>query len=228
MTFGLTNTTASEHSMSIISTKAAQSNPSVSRMGKDANAPTRAQPFSRQPTAAEVLSSGMATGTAHEAAAATAGQTPFKAFAAEVCGAGEKLRLQLEKNGIRNPAYLGSDRGSFVFSNAETGEMVVRHTRLKTGLFDLQKAGNDSPSQKDKLLNIQNVGNLCQVKKDGRIILNGETITKAHPDHARVMRALDDIVKKISSNTLDRFGGLHSASDSPWLADAPDHSKYVD
>lgn len=214
--------------MSIISTKAAQSNPSVSRTGKDANAPTRAQPFSRQPTAAEVLSSGLATGTAHEAAAATAGQTPFKAFAAELCGAGEKLRLQLEKNGIKNPAYLGTDRGSFVFSRADNGEMVVRHIRLKTGLLDLQKAGNDSPAQKDKLFNVQNVGNLCQVKKDGRIILNGETLTKAHPDHARVLGALDDILKEVSSNTLNRFGFLHTASDSPWIAGAPDHSKYVD
>lgn len=134
--------------MSIISTTAALSNPSVSRMGKDANAPIRAQPFSRQPAAAEVLSSGLATGTAHKAAATAAGQTPFKAFAAKVCGAGEKVRLQLEKNGVRNPAYLGSDRGSFVFSNAANGEMVVRHIRLKTGLFDLQKAGNDPRRRK--------------------------------------------------------------------------------
>lgn len=213
--------------MSIISTKAALSNPSASRMGKDANAPTRVQPFSRQPTAAEVLSSGLATGAAHEAAANAAEQTPFKAFAAKVCDAGEKLRLQLEKNGVKNPAYLGSNWGSTVLSNPANGEVVVRNLRVRTGIFDHQKVGNDSPAQKDKLLNIQNFGNLCQVKKDGRIIFDGETLTKAHPDHARVLKALDDILNKVSGNTLNRFGFLHSSRDAPWLTDALDHSKYV-
>ena len=214
--------------MSIIPTKAALSNPSVSRTGKDANAPTRVQPFSRQPTAAEVLSSGLATSTAHAAATNAAGQTPFKAFAAKVCDAGDKLRLQLEKSGVRNPNYLGSNWGGAVLSNPANSEVVVRNLRVKTGLFDHQKVGSDSPVQKDKLLNIQNFGNLCQVKKDGRIVFDGETLTKAHPDHARVLEALDDILNKVSSNTLNRFGFLHSSRDLPWLTDAPDHSKYVD
>lgn len=213
--------------MSIVPTKAALSNPSVSRMGKDANAPTRAQPFSRQPTAAEVLSSGLATGTAHAAAANAAGQTPFKELAGTLCDAGDKLRLQLEKSGVKNPPYLGSYWGSAIFSNPAKSEVVVRNLRVRTGLLDSQKVGNDSQVPKDKLLNIQNFGNLCQVKKDGRIIFDGETLTKAHPDHARVLKALDDILNKVSSGNLNRFGFLHSERDLPWLTDAPDHSKYV-
>ncbi|MGJ7581952.1 hypothetical protein ACSFA3_17350 [Variovorax sp. RHLX14] len=231
MTFGLANTKAEKHPMSIISTKAGPSNPPTTRSIHDAKAPTRqATSFLKPLTAAEVLSSGQVTRAEHVAATTAGESTPFKDLATKLCGAGDKHRALLAERGIKNPAYLGINWGSFVYSNPKNSELVVRNLRIKPGLSDLRSAAKDAQQpNRDGILNMQNFGNLCQVKKDGRIILDGETVTKDHPKHAQVLKALDTLLYKISTDTLDRSSLLAAnPKRMPWVAGAQGNDKYVD
>ncbi|MGJ7581955.1 hypothetical protein ACSFA3_17365 [Variovorax sp. RHLX14] len=214
--------------MSIINAKALASIPSRDVRLNDASPQKQAEPFSRKATVADVIKAETAMNTNRAEVTTAAKKPPFSALATELCGAGDKLRLQLDKNGVKNPSYLGSYWGSTVHSNPANSEVVVRHLRVKTGLLDRSTGGKDALVQKDKSLNLQNFDNMCQVKKDGRIIFNGETLTTAHPDHVRVLEALDAVLNKVSNDKLNRFGFVHSARDLPWLPGSQGHSKYVD
>lgn len=178
-------------------------NPSIDA-AKDATAKTQAGPFSR-------LSTGAATATA-KVATATAEPTPFKAFATKLCDAGAEHRQRLDARGVRHSSYLGSDKGTFVYSNPSNGEMVLRHVQVKPGILNL----------------LHNFDNACIVKKDGRILFDGEVLTKEHPQHADVMKALEGVLAKISDDTLPRHSLIGGNMRHPmWDPKSSDHDKYV-
>ena len=165
---------------------------------------TQAAPFSRASTAAATASAKVTS--------AAVDPTPFKAFATKFCEAGAKHRERLEARGVKNPSYLGSDGGQWAYSNPDGDEMIVRHVQVKPGLLHV----------------FENFDNNCIVKKDGRIIFNGETLTKDHPQQAEVMKALEGVLTKISEDNLPRHSLIGGNTRHPmWDPKSPNHSDYV-
>ena len=171
---------------------------------KDATVKTQAGPFSRLSTSATAATAKVAT--------AAFDPTPFKAFATKLCDAGAKHREKLEARGVKNSSYLGSDRGMWVYANPENKEMLVKHLQVKPGLRNI----------------LDNFDNTCIVKKDGRIIFNGESLTKDHPQQAEVMKALESVLTKVSEDSLPRNSLIGGNTRHPmWDPKSSDHDDYV-
>ena len=172
---------------------------------KDPTVETQARPFSRLSTSGTAATS--------KVAAAAFDPTPFKAFATKLCDAGAKHRERLEARGVKNSSYLGSDKGQWVYSNPDGDETIVRHLQVKPGFRNV----------------LHNFDNACIVKKDGRIIFDGEVLTKDHPQQAAVMKALEGILAKVSEDKLPRHSLIGGNTRHPmWDPKSPDHHKYVD
>ena len=172
---------------------------------KAATVRTQAAPFSRASTAAATASTKVTS--------AAVDPTPFKAFATKLCDAGAKHRERLEARGVKNSCYLGSDKGQWVYSNPDGDETIVRHLQVKLGFRNV----------------LHNFDNACIVRKDGRIIFDGEVLTKDHPQQAAVMKALEGILATVSEDKLPRHSLIGGNTRHPmWDPKSPDHHKYVD
>lgn len=138
--------------------------------------------------------------------------TPFKALARAICNAGAKHHQRLVERGVGNPEYLGSDRGAWTYYDPDTKQVGITNFRLK-----------------DSFLGLDNYNNTLLAKEDGRLILNGETLTEDHPDTPRVLTELQGMLQKISEDNLPRrsFIGGNTLL-PPWHPTSRCHGFYVD
>lgn len=113
--------------------------------------------------------------------------TPFKPLASTLCAASAGHHARLVEQGVGNPTYIGSDKGGWTYFNEKTGEIGIHNLNLGHGF-----------------LGLGDFGTTCLVKKDGRIIFNGETLTRNHPETPRILAALETLLQKISDDKLPR------------------------
>ncbi|MDB5879784.1 MAG: hypothetical protein JWQ41_3198 [Variovorax sp.] len=137
--------------------------------------------------------------------------TPFKGLARAICNAGAEHHQRLVNRGVSNPTYLGSDRGAWSYYNVDNGEFAVRNFNVR-------------PS----ILGLANYNKTLLAKSDGRIILDGEILTKDHPDAPRVLAKLEGLLQKISEDNLPRrsFIGGNTLL-PPWEPGSASHHLYV-
>ena len=173
---------------------------------RDAKPAQQRASFSRNPIGAEGVKPALRAARAHAAE-----PTPFKAQARALCAAASAQFGRLVERGASNPTYLGSDRGGWTYFNEENGEVGIRNLNLGHGFLGLGDAGTT-----------------CLAKSNGRIILNGETLTPDHPELPGILRALDDVRQKCSEDSLLRrsvIGG--NTMRPPWDPISDSHDHYV-
>ncbi len=173
---------------------------------RDAEPVSRQGSFSRKPVAAEPAKPALRAARAHAVE-----PTPFKPLAGALCAAASARFGRLAERGVSNPTYLGSDRGGWTYFNEENGEVGIRNLNLGHGF-----------------LGLGDMGTTCLVKDDGRIILNGETLTPDHPELPGILRALEDVRQKCSDDSLLRrsfIGG--NTLQPPWNPISDSHHHYV-
>ena len=192
--------------MSIPSTRpvAASSSPVVRESGDGkANAPLAS--FARKKPVHDI------DGPARIGRAQPAEPTPFKPLARALCAAGANHHAKLVERGTGNPTYLGSDKGGWTYFNEKTGEIGIRNLNLGHGF-----------------LGLSDFGTTCLVKKDGRVIFNGETLTGNHPEAPGILAALETLLQKVSEDKLPRgsfIGG--NTLQPPWDPISLHFSDYV-
>lgn len=168
--------------MSIPSTRpVAASNSSVVRESNDGKTSAPLASFARKKPVNDI------DGPARISRAQPTQPTPFKPLARALCAAGAGHHARLVEQGVGNPTYLGSEKGGWTYFNELTGELGIHNLNLGHGLMGLG-----------------DFGTTCLVKKDGRIIFNGETLTRNHPEAPRILEALETLLQKISEDKLQR------------------------
>ncbi|MGJ7581954.1 hypothetical protein ACSFA3_17360 [Variovorax sp. RHLX14] len=185
---------------------AAKSSQPVVREITDGKANAQVAPFAR-----EKPISGT-EGPARTGRARSVEPTPFKPLARALCAAGADHHARLVERGVGNPTYLGSDKGGWTYFNKANGELGICNLHLGHGI-----------------LGLGDYGTTCIVKKDGRIIFNGETLTMNHPEAQNILAALDALLQKIASDDLPRgsiIGG--NTLPPPWHPASIHFPEYVD
>ena len=181
--------------MSIPSTRpVAASNPPIVRESMDGKASAPLASFARTKPAHDI------DGPARIGRAQPPEPTPFKPLARALCAAGAGHHARLVEQGVGNPTYLGSDKGGWTYFNEKTGEIGIRNLNLGHGF-----------------LGLGDFGTTCLVKKDGRVIFNGETLAGNHPEAPGILSALETLLQKVSEDKLPRgsfIGG--NTLQPPW------------
>ena len=175
-------------------TAASTASRSIVQPNIDGKVHARPEPYARKPQA------GSAAQVAHAGRAPALAPTPFKPLARALCAAGADHHARLVERGVGNPTYLGSDKGGWTYLNEKTGEIGIRNLDLGHGF-----------------LGLGDFGTTCLVKKDGRIIFNGETLTRNHPETPRILGALETLLQKVSEDKMPRgifIGG--NTLQPPW------------
>lgn len=141
--------------------------------------------------------------TAHvsaDGASAMARISGPKAVAAALMSRANACRAGLQQQGVKNPDFLGSDGHASVFSNPERAEVCIQ-----TGM------------------------DVCTVKSDGRVFLNGDLLERHQPGFLHMQRTLADLGAKVAGGGLDRTvaAGRSAPAKPPWKPESEAHGNYV-
>lgn len=123
-----------------------------------------------------------------------------KAVAAALMSHCTACRAELQTQGVKNPEFLGRDGRASVFFNPERVEVCIQ-----TGM------------------------DVCTVKSDGRVFLNGDLMERHQPGFLHMQRTLSDLGPKIAAG-LDRTGSAESGASTtppPWDRTSEAHGNYV-
>lgn len=105
----------------------------------------------------------------------------------------------LHATGVRNSDFLGRDGDALVFCNRERAEVCIQ-------------TGTD----------------VCTVKSDGRVFLNGDPLERGQPGFLGMVRRLADLGEKVAADGLQIDGEIGSAaSKPPWNPESAMHANYV-
>ena len=123
-----------------------------------------------------------------------------KAVAAALMSRCTACRADLQAQGVKDPELLGRDGNASVFFNPERAEVCVQ-----TGM------------------------DVCTVKSDGRVFLNGDLLERHQPGFLHMQRSLADLGVKIATGGLDREGAAGSGASAPppWDNRSAVHVNYV-
>jgi hypothetical protein len=113
----------------------------------------------------------------------------------------EARRTALQAKGEKSVDFIGRDGDAAVFCNPERAEVCIQ-----TGM------------------------DVCTVKSDGRVFLNGDPLERHEPGFRQMQRRLAEIGEKAASGVLDRSTAAvrsGAAVRSPWDAASPAHVNYV-
>ena len=122
-----------------------------------------------------------------------------KAIAAALMARCNACRTELQAQGVKHPDFLGRDGNGSVFFNPERAEVCVQ-----TGM------------------------DVCTVKSDGRVFMNGDLLERHQPRFLHLQRSLSELGQKVASGGLDRSADAASAAPrSPWDRASPAHANYV-
>lgn len=124
-----------------------------------------------------------------------------KAVAAALISRCNVYRAELQAQGVKDSDFLGQDGDSSVFSDPERAEICIQ-------------TGTD----------------VCTVKSDGRVFLNGDPLERHQPGFLHMQRTLADLGAKVAAGGLDREAGATDggvSGPSPWDRASPAHVNYV-
>ena len=124
-----------------------------------------------------------------------------KAVAAALISRCNAYRAELQARGVKDSDFLGHDGHASVFSDPERAEVCIQ-----TG------------------------ADVCTVKSDGRVFLNGDPLERHQPGFLQMQRTLADLGAKVAAGGLDRKAGAADGcvpGPSPWDRTSPAHVNYV-
>ncbi len=123
-----------------------------------------------------------------------------KAVAAALISECSARQVWLHEEEVEHSDFVGHDGNLAVFSNRERSEVCIQD-------------GTD----------------VCTVKSDGRIFVNGEPLQRHQPGFLHMQRTLADLAVKVAAGELARNDDAANAaaSNSPWEPASPAHANYI-
>ncbi len=123
-----------------------------------------------------------------------------KAVAAALISHCNARTVGLREQSVENPDFVGHVDKLAVFSHRERSEVCIQE-------------GTD----------------VCTVKSDGRVFINGEPLQRHQPGFLPMQRTLADLAVKVAAGALARNGEAAgaAASNSPWEPTSPAHANYI-
>ncbi|MGJ7581038.1 hypothetical protein ACSFA3_12720 [Variovorax sp. RHLX14] len=138
-------------------------------------------------------------GAAGQATAAVRLSGP-KAVATALMSRCTACRAELQKQDRKHSDFLGRDGNASVFFSPERAEVCIQ-----TGM------------------------DVCTVKSDGRVFLNGDLLERHQPGFLHMQRTLADLGPRIAAGELHRAGsaGNDISTPPPWDRKSDAHGNYV-
>lgn len=123
-----------------------------------------------------------------------------KAVAAALMARCTTCRAELQAQGVKNTDFLGRNGNASVFFNSERTEVCIQ-------------TGTD----------------VCTVKSDGRVFLNGDPLERHQPGFLHMQRTLADLGAKVAAGGLDHTGSADGGASvqPPWKLKSEAHGNYV-